>query len=310
MKVSVIGAGGGVGSSAAFQIAATALVEEVVLLGRRQNVIEQQAMDLSTAVSTLGVLVTAGTYSNLRGSDVVIDCAGVHQNVLVEDQEVFVGNVQLRREIMGEVRGHCPDAAVITVVNPADAMNYASWRAAGLDRRQFIGYSLNDSLRFREFVARVKGVKPAAVDATVIGEHGATQVPLFSSVRIDGRPTPFSEAEKEQIRGERSTFFRRSQALQVARTAGWTCAVGLTALTRAVVRDTREIMPGSAVLDGEYGLSGLSIGVPLRLGAGGIQEIVQWDLAEDEKAALVASAEKLAPAMLTVDRLLGGARLA
>ena len=103
----------------------------------------------------------------------------------------------------------------------------------------------------------------------MIGEHGITQVPLFSSVRIDGRPVSFTEAEKQAHPGRDPKIFERYEELQAGRTAGWTCAIGLAALTRAIVKDTGEIFPCSAVLDGEYGQRGLSMGVPVRLGKTG-----------------------------------------
>ncbi|HEY5474745.1 MAG TPA: hypothetical protein VIK32_16345, partial [Candidatus Limnocylindrales bacterium] len=188
MKVTVIGAAGSVGAPAAFYIGVSGLVDELVLIDMRPNVVQQHAMDMSTAMCDLGVKVTAGSHEDLAGSDVVINAAGVPQGLIADRMEMLPKNIPLVRDVALAVKQYCPDAFVITATNPIDALNYCTWRAGGFDRRQVIGYSRNDSTRFREIVARLKGVRTAQVQATVIGEHGSTQAPLFSSARIDGAP--------------------------------------------------------------------------------------------------------------------------
>jgi malate dehydrogenase len=293
MKITVIGAAGWVGMSAAFQIAATRLADEMVLIDVRENLVEHHAMDLSTAVSGLDVKVKAGGYEDTRGTDVVINAGGLHGDITADRTEMLIKNTRAARDTALQLRKYCPDAVLITAVNPVDALNYAIWLAGGFERRQLVGYSLNDTLRFREFAARAKGVEVSRVEALAIGEHGFTQVPLFSSVRIDGQPVSFSEEEKQGIRDAYRAFFERLEGLKAGRTTGWTCAIGLAALTRAVVNDTGEILAGSAVLEGEYGQQGISMGVPIKLGRTGIQEILEWDLAPDEQAAVQHSAEQL-----------------
>ncbi len=303
MKLTVIGAAGSVGAPAAFYIAALGLVDEVVMIGgKRQNVLEQHVMDLSTAVSGLDVAVRTGTYEDLPGSAVVINAAGVQQGLIADRMEMLPKNIPLVREIALEIKRHCPAAFVITATNPVDPLNYATWRAGGFDRRQLIGYSINDSFRFREMAARAKGVKVSQVQATVIGEHGSTQVPLFSSVRVDGRPVSFGEAEKEGIRAQIPNILKRFEELQAGRTAGWTCAIGLAALTRAVLQNTGEIFPCSVVLDGEYGQRDLSVSVPVVLGQGGVQEILEWELAPDEQAGWQRTTDSMRNAARIVDK--------
>jgi malate dehydrogenase len=305
MKVTVIGAAGSVGAPAAFHIGVTGLVDELVLIDMRPNVVQQHALDMSTAMCDLGVKVIAGTHEDLVGSDLVINAAGVPQGLIADRMEMLPKNISLVRDIAHEVKRYCPDAFVITATNPVDPLNYCMWKAGGFDRRQVIGYSRNDSTRFREMVARTKGVKPVQVQATVVGEHGSTQVPLFSSARIDGEPVIFTEAEKEAIRDEIPTILRRYEGLQSGRTAGWTSALGLAALTRAVLYDTGETFPCSVVLDGEWGQRGLSLSVPVRLGKGGVQEIEQWGLASDELEGFTRTAAAMGAAARIVDDVLG-----
>jgi malate dehydrogenase len=296
MKVTIIGAAGSVGAPAAFYIAASGLADEIVLVDMRPNVVQQHAMDMSTAVSLRNVAVRAGAYDDLEGSALVINAAGVPQGLIADRMEMLPKNIPLVRDIGLEIKRHCPAAFVVTATNPVDPLNYAMWRVTGFDRHRLVGYSINDSFRLREMVARAKGVKVSRVEATVIGEHGSTQVPLFSSVRIDGRPVSFSEGEKQAIRAEIPNILKRYEELQAGRTAGWTSAIGLAALTRAVLQNTGEVFPCSVVLDGEYGQREMSMSVPVRLGAGGVQEILEWELAPDEREGLERASGVLAAA--------------
>jgi malate dehydrogenase len=304
MKVTVIGAAGSVGAPAAFYIGVSGLIDELVLIDMRPNVVQQHALDMSTAMSDLGVRVKAGAYEDLAGSDVVINAAGMPQGLIADRMEMLPKNIPLVRDVALAVKRYCPEAFVITATNPIDALNYCTWRVGGFDRHQVVGYSRNDSTRFREIIAGTKEVKTSQVQATVIGEHGSTQVPLFSSARIDGRSVSFSENEKQAVRDEIRSILRRYEELQSGRTAGWTSALGLAALTRAVLRDTGEVFPCSVVLDGEYGQKRLSMSVPVRLGKGGVQEIQEWELAPDEQEGLKRTAAAMAAAARIVDDVL------
>ena len=238
MKVTVIGAAGSVGAPAAFYLAASGLVDELVLIDMRPNVVQQHAMDMSTAVSALDVSVKAGESEDLAGSDIVLNAAGMPQGLIADRMEMLPKNIPLIRETALKIKEFCPEAIVITATNPVDPLNYATYLASGFDRKRVLGYSVNDSFRFRELVAGAKGVKVSQVQATVVGEHGSTQVPLFSSARIDGRPVSFTAEEKQSILGEIPNILRRYEELQAGRTAGWTCAVGLAALVRAMRDDS------------------------------------------------------------------------
>jgi malate dehydrogenase len=301
MKITVIGAGGSVGGPAAFYAAVQKLADEIVLIDMRQNVAEQHAMDLGTAVSALGIKVKAGTYQDLAGSDVVMNTAGMPQGLIADRMEMLTKNLHLVSDIALQIKSYCPEAFVITATNPIDPLNYATWRVGGFDRHKVVGYSVNDSTRFREMVAGKKGVEVNRVQATVVGEHGSTQVYLFSSVRIDGQPVSFTENEKAAIQSEIPNILKRLEELQAGRTAGWTSAIGLAAVTRAVLQDTGEVMPCSVVLDGEYGRRGLSMSVPVKLGREGVREIQEWELTPDERAGLERSADAMAAAARIVE---------
>jgi malate dehydrogenase len=307
MKVTIIGAAGSVGAPVAFYVGVSGLVSQLVLIDVRPNVVQQHALDIGTAASAAGLTVSvkAGGYEDTAGSDVVVNAAGVQQGMIADRMEMLPKNIPLVHDTAREIKRHSPEAIVITATNPVDPLNYATWRAGGFDRHQVLGYTINDSFRFRELVARAKGANIAQVQATVIGEHGSTQVPLFSSVRIDGRIVEFSDQEKRGILEEIPNILKRYEALQSGRTAGWTCAVGLVTLLRAIAGESEEVLPCSVVLDGEYGRRGFSMGVPVVLGRKGVLEIKQWELAPDEQAALQRSADAMdAAARIVDDRLL------
>ena len=268
----------------------------------RGNQVKQHALDIGTAVSALDIRVKAGDYEDLARSDLVINAAGMLQGLIADRMEMLPRNIPLVRDIALQIKHHCPAAVIITATNPVDPLNYATWRAGGFDRRQIVGYSINDSFRFRELAARSKNVRVSQVQATVIGEHGSSQVPLFSSVRIDNRPALFTENEKQSIRAEIPNILKRYEELQSGRTAGWTCAIGLAAITRAVLKDTGETFPCSVILNGEYGQRSLSMSVPVVLGKRGVREILEWELAADEREGLTRTIDVLRSAADIVDK--------
>jgi len=306
MKITVIGASGNVGSCAAFSIAAHRLADELLLIDLpRQDMVTLHAMDIDTAVTGKDMLVHAGQYEDMVGSDIVIMAAGSAKTFLSR-MAVLPENLPLIRDIAGNVKQHCPNALVIMATNPVDPLNYAMHLASGLDRRQLIGYSYNDSIRFRMRLAQALDVDSSRAEGTVIGEHGDSQVLLFSSAKVDGKPVKVSDDMKRKIRQQVPDGQKLLGELRVktGRTAAWTTAVGLTAVCRAIVEDTGEMIPCSVVLDGEYGCKNLSMSVPTILGIDGVKKILEWRLAPDERELLNQSIEVLKPAMKYVEELL------
>lgn len=302
MKIAVIGAAGWVGAPAAFYLAANRLADEILMIGgKRQNVLQQHAIDISTAVSSRDITVRAGDYSDLPGSDIVINAAGVPQGLIADRMEMLPRNIELIKHISNQIKQHCPDAFIITATNPVDPLNYATYLTGGFDRKKLIGYSINDSFRFREMIAKAYNVKVSQVDGTVIGEHGSTQVLLFSTASINGERIPVSEDIKESIRSEVPNILKRLEELKSGRTAGWTCAIGLEMIVRAVVEDTGSVIPCSAILDGEYGVNGISMSVPVKLGKDGISDIIEYSLAPDEQEGLKKTVATLKAAAKVVE---------
>lgn len=302
MKIAVIGAGGSVGAPAVFYLATRGLADEFLMIGgKRQNVLIQHAMDISTAVSSRDIIIRAGDYSDMAGSDIVINAAGAPQGLIADRMEMLPKNIELIKHISNNIKQYCPDAFIITATNPVDPLNYATYLAGGFDSQKLIGYSINDSFRFREMLAKAYNVKVSQVDGTVIGEHGSTQVYLFSTASIDGEKITVSEEVKTTIRSEIPNILKTYEELKSGRTAGWTCAIGLEKIVRAIVENTGEVIPCSVMLDGEYGVNGISMSVPVKLGKDGISDILEYDLAPDEQEGLKKTVDTLKAAAKIVD---------
>jgi malate dehydrogenase len=286
MKISIVGAAGTLGSCTAYTLAMQGLASEILMLDSKTNLLENHVMDISAAVAgRQQTAVHSGDYREMAGSDIVIVAAGVHITG-VPVRERLVPNIPIMRQIAANIERYCQQAVVITATNPVDLLNYALYLSTSLDRRKLIGYNLNDTLRFRLAVARTLGVEVAAVEAIAAGDHPGAPVQLFSSIRVNGKPFPINEELKPRLQDELRNYLKTFESLKAGRTAGWTSASGIAAIVQAIGEDDGKLLSCSAVLDGEYGFRSLSMGVPVIIGKGGIQHIVQWELPADERKEL------------------------
>lgn len=300
MKISIIGAAGCVGSSAAFNIATQGLASDMVLADIRQNVLENHFIDIVNAAvaSKKDLSIRIGNHEDIGGSNIVIIAAGlsvgakalaaesnpVPKQAIHSRQQLVADNLVIIQEWAQAIAQFCPDAIVITVTNPVEVLNYASYLLSSTrDRKKFIGYSFNDSVRFRLGVAQAIGVEPSRVKAIVIGEHGDNQVPLFSSVQIDGKPISLSEEVKFKLRKHAAEHMRYLISLKAGRSSGWLTGLGLANMVKIIAADAREVIACCAVLAGEYGCQGFSMGVPVILGRQGLNEIIEFELSPDER---------------------------
>jgi malate dehydrogenase len=195
-------------------------------------------------------------------------------------------------DIGSSIAEHNDDFVTITTSNPVDLLNRHLYETGDRDRGKVIGFGGRlDSARFRYVLSQRFDAPVQNVEATILGEHGDAQVPVFSKVRVNGRDPEFSDDEKEEILGELKT-----SAMNVIEKKGateWGPATGVGHMVEAVLRDTGEVLPGSVLLDGEYGHDDVALGVPVKLGSDGVEEIVEWDLTEFEREQLGEAADKL-----------------
>ena len=185
--------------------------------------------------------------------------------------------------VVGEVVAALPDGwpgVIVMVTNPVDPLCAWLQRRHGLDRRRLIGYTANDSLRLRTAIGDQLGVRSSEVDAWVLGEHGDRFVPLLDRVRVGGEPVALDEAQQDAAVRFVRHWYERHVALDSGRSSTWTTGRGLARMVAALASDDGELWPASIVLEGEYGVSGTALTVPVTLARGGVREVHEWDLTE------------------------------
>ncbi|MBI2972034.1 MAG: malate dehydrogenase [Candidatus Aenigmarchaeota archaeon] len=289
-KIVVIGTGK-VGSMIAYEIAMMDLAKELVLIDKDQKLAEGHALDIRHCMR--GCAVKAGSYSDTGDADIAILAAGKPRTPDIKTRlELARTNAQVIREIASKLRENGFSGIVITLTNPLDVMNHLLYTLLGLPAERVIGFSCHlDSSRFRCLLSeRYAPETPSRVEAFVIGEHGDGQVPLFSRVAVDGKRKRFTDAEKKEIMA-----LLRGCSMEVIGRKGATVfapACCVADMLESIVKNRETVIPCSLVLDGEYGIHGVSIGVPAALGKGGAA-VKEWDLAEDEALMLAESAGKL-----------------
>jgi malate dehydrogenase len=297
VKVTLVGGAGGVGASAAFNLLLRSGFD-VVLVDARVAHVQSHVMDLAEVLEqTRGGSVRAGSVEDVSDADVVVICAAVPLTLNTSRLSYLGDNARLMDEIAGLLR---PESVVLVATNPVDPLVQRLQEQTGLPRTRILGYTLNDSLRLRTGLGRALGVRPGSVDAWVIGEHGDSGVPLLDRVRVDGAPVQPTEQQAESAVTYLRTWYTRHVALDSGRSSTWTSGLGIARMIAAIAHDSGELWPASLVLDGEYGISGTAIGVPVTLGRAGALEVQEWHLSPENLAALRESAEVVRAAAASI----------
>jgi malate dehydrogenase len=294
-KVSVIGAAGTVGAAAGYNIALRDIVDELVFVDipdQRETTIGQAADTNHGIAYDSNTTVRQGEYEDTAGSDVVVITAGIPRQPGQTRIDLAGDNAPIMEDIGSSLDEHNDDYVSITTSNPVDLLNRHLYESGDRDRHKVIGFGGRlDSARFRYVLSERFDAPVRNVEATILGEHGDAQVPVFSKVRVDGQDPDFSDDEKEEILGD-----LQESAMDVIERKGatqWGPATGVAHMVEAVLNDTGEVLPGSLVLDGEYGYEDTAFGVPVKLGSDGIEEVVEWDLDDYEAELMDEAAEKL-----------------
>ncbi|MFB6154667.1 MAG: malate dehydrogenase [Haloferacaceae archaeon] len=295
-KVSVVGAAGTVGAAAGYNIALRGVADELVFVDipDKEDATVGQAADVNHGVAyDSNTTVRQGTYEDTAGSDVVVITAGIPRKPGQTRIDLAGDNAPIMEDIGSSLAEYNDDFVSITTSNPVDLLNRHLYEAGDRDRHTVIGFGGRlDSARFRYVISREFDVPVQNVEATILGEHGDAQVPVFSKVRVDGRDPSFDDDEKESLLSD-----LQESAMHVIERKGateWGPATGVGHMVEAVLRDTGEVLPGSVVLDGEFGYEDTAFGVPVKLGASGVEEVVEWELDEYEQDLMDDAAEKLA----------------
>ena len=294
-KVSIVGGAGTVGAATAFALAVRDVADEIVLvdLPEQEDVTIGQAADVNHG-SAYGsnTAIRQGTYEDTAGSDIVVITAGIPRQPGQTRLDLADDNAPIMEDIGASLAEHTDDFISITTSNPVDLLNRHLYETGDRDRHKVIGFGGRlDSARFRYVLSERFDAPVKNVEASILGEHGDAQVPVFSKVRINGHDPTFGADEREAILEE-----LKVSAMNVIEKKGateWGPANGCAHMVEAILRDTGEVVPASVYLDGEYGHDDVALGVPVKLGSPGIEEIVDWDLSDDEEAQLQEAAEKL-----------------
>ena len=312
MKVTVVGAGM-VGSSTAMRIGERRLCERLVLVDVVEGIAEAMALDIGQALPFAGsdTLVEGGTgYEPTAGSDVVVITAGQPRQPGQSRADLLQGNARIVASVAREVRDRSPDAVVVVVTNPLDEMTALAQRVTGFPPERVVGMAgMLDTARFRAFIAWHTNTPPSRVEALTLGSHGETMVPVPRLSRVAGRPladalSPSAiEALVERTREGGAEIVR----LLKRGSAWWAPSAAICDMVEAIVHDERRVLPLSAYCRGEFGIDGVYVGVPARLGRRGVAEIVDLGLDAAEVAGLRAAAAEVAGRVADLDSILAGA---
>jgi malate dehydrogenase len=299
MKVTIVGGAGGVGASTAFNLVLLRARHEIVLVDARPEMITSHVMDLEQVLElSPGSTVRAGDAGDLGDSDVVVVLSSTALTVGTSRLEYLAKNARIVDSAVARLDASF-GGLVLVVTNPVDPLVTRLHRRTGLGRRRIIGYTINDSLRLRTGFAKALGVSSGRVDAWALGEHGDLSVPLLDRVLVDGARVSPTEAQVTLALEYFRTWYVRHVALDSGRSSTWTSGLALSRMIAALTH-SGELWPASVVLQGEYGIDGVAVSVPVTLGPGGCERIHEWELAADDLAALRASAEYVRTAVDSV----------
>ncbi len=294
-KVTVIGAGN-VGATTAQRIAEAGLAD-VVLVDIVEGLPQGKALDLAEAAPVVAHdarVVGTNDYADTAGSDIVVVTSGLARQPGMSRDDLLAKNAGIVRSVVEAAAAQSPDAIIIIVTNPLDAMCHVAMQASGFPRERVIGMAgVLDSARFRTFIAMELGVSVEDTSAFVLGGHGDTMVPLPRYSTVAGIPiTELMSPERVQALVDRTANGGAEiVALLKAGSAYYAPAASTFEMVDSILNDRKRVLPCAAYLEGEYGVDGLFVGVPIVLGAGGLERVIEIELADDEKAAFQHSAD-------------------
>jgi malate dehydrogenase len=306
-KVSVIGAGM-VGGAVA-QYLALRDYADIVLVDIVEGLPQGKALDLAESAPVLAydsALTGTNGYEETAKSDIVVITSGIARKPGMSRDDLLRTNMGIVRSVTEQAVGHSPDAILIIVSNPLDAMCHVAYDAAALPRERVIGMAgVLDAARFRTFIAEATDVSVEDVSAMVLGGHGDTMVPISRYSTVAGVPIT-QILEPEQVRAlEERTANGGAEIVGLLKTGSAYQAPGASVveMVDSILLDKRRVLPCSVYLQGEYGIDGLFVGAPVKLGAGGVRQIIELSLLPEESQALQKSAGAVRDLVAAMERL-------
>ncbi len=294
-KVTIVGAGN-VGATAAQRIFDKGYAD-VVLVDIVEGLPQGKALDMLESGPVLGSdakVVGTNDYADTADSDVVVITSGIARRPGMSRDDLLLTNMNIVTSVTEAVVAQSPNAILVIVTNPLDAMAQRAYQVSGFPKNRVVGMAgILDTARFRTFLAEELGVSVTSVEAYVLGGHGDTMVPVTASTTVGGQPiTQILSADRiDEI--VRRTQDGGAEIVNLLKTgsAYYAPSAAIAQMVEAILLDKHEILPCTAYLEGEYGIDGLFVGVPIQLGAGGVERIIAFELTDDEQAALENSAD-------------------
>ena len=296
MKVTVVGSGF-VGATTTMRVAQKGLADEVVMVDVVEGLPQGLALDMNQSSSIEGFEpVVRGTndYEDTGGSDVVVITAGLPRQPGMSRMDLLGKNAGIMKQVGERVRDTSPGAIVIVVSNPLDEMTFLAAEVTGFPKERVMGMAGTlDSARLRYFISAELGVSPGVVEAITLGSHGEAMVPLPGQAKVDGKPLKdlVNEETLERLYARTRDAGAEIVGYLKKGSAYYAPSAAVAEMVNAIVGDTKTVLPVCGWCTGQYGISDVYVGVPAKLGRGGVEEIVELDMAEEELAALRAAAE-------------------
>jgi malate dehydrogenase len=294
-KVTIVGAGN-VGATTAQRVFDKGYAD-VVLVDIVEGLPQGKALDMLQAGPSLGSdasVVGTNGYEETAGSDIVVVTSGIARKPGMSRDDLLLTNMKIVTSVVREVAKHSPDCILMPVTNPLDAMAQRAFQVSGFPKHRVVGMAgILDTSRFRTFLALELGVSVESITAYVLGGHGDTMVPIVGSTTVGGRPV--ADLLSPERLGE---IVKRTQdggaeivGLLKTGSAYYAPSAAIAQMVESVLLDKKQILPCTAYLEGEYGIDGLFVGVPVKLGSTGVEQVVEFDLTDEEAAALRHSAD-------------------
>jgi len=308
MKVTVVGAGN-VGATCADVLATREIANEVVLVDIKEGVAEGKALDIwqKSPINLYDSRTTGSTsdYSKTAGSEVVVITSGLPRKPGMTRDDLIQTNAGIVKSVTENIIKHSPDAILIIVSNPLDVMTYQAHMSSNLPKTKVIGMAgILDTARYRAFLAEALNVSPKDIQAVLMGGHGDTMVPLPRYTTVGGIPVTELIGKEELDAIIERTKFGGGELVKLMGTSAWYAPGAAAAqMVEAIVKDENRIFPCCARLSGQYGLKDIFLGVPVKLGKNGIEEILELQLNSDEKALLNESANHVRAVMDVYDKM-------
>ena len=293
-KVTVIGAGN-VGATVAQEVARRDYAD-VVLVDIKEGLPQGKALDLNEAAPVLAYepkILGSNSYEETAGSEVVVVTAGIPRKPGMSRDDLVTTNEQIVGTVTEAAIGQSPDAVLVVVSNPLDAMCHVAKDASGWPRERVVGMAgILDTARFRTFIAWEAGASAQDVTAMVLGGHGDQMVPVVSATTVGGIPLRKLVSDDRIAAIVERTRKGGGEIVELLGTSAWYApGAAVAEMVDSIVLDQKRVLPCTAYLEGEYGIDGLYMGVPVKLGAAGIEEIVELDLSDEERSELEKSAD-------------------